>query len=339
MFYRRASITPHWHENTPLQVVKTVIMGPFNIAITLLMISLPLIHWSYSDPSFIGGTMVDSRIPDGFFHRLKSIRSGSFRPPAFILVLIKNDAAHLAKSEMCSLVCLREAGVFPGHWDRRNSRQNTSGLIICGKPHQHLITSRNIICLYGSIAPKSKVVLIIVWWGKEGSAGAPRQWCHASERMLQRRHRLVPSVVVGGGAHGAFRWRALWHLHALLTNMLRLLSSVRCCGEGRFSQVWLINLWSRFPLRGGSFPASLTFQQLIWQVDQTTVALNSSTLGNSHQSNWDTVDFPFISRFLSSVQDLWSSDRKNLSGSLRISESSDQGPVEAGTSPRYFHCN
>lgn len=61
--------------------------------------------------------MVDSRKPDAFFHHLESIRSGSIRPPAFILELIKNDAAHLPKSEMCSLVCLRGAGVFPGHWD------------------------------------------------------------------------------------------------------------------------------------------------------------------------------------------------------------------------------
>lgn len=97
--------------------MKTVITGPFNIAITLPMTSLPLIDWSYSHPSFSGEATVDSRKPDEFFHRLDSIRSGSFRPPAFILVLIKNDAAHLAKSEMCSLVWSREAGVFPGHWD------------------------------------------------------------------------------------------------------------------------------------------------------------------------------------------------------------------------------
>lgn len=144
MFYWRASITPLWHENTSLQLVKTVITGPFNVAITLSMTCLPLIDWSYSHPSFSGGTMVDSRKPNGFFHRLESIRSGPFRPPAFILALIKNDAAHLAKSEMCSVVCSRGAGVFSGHWDHWNTRQNTSGLIICGKLHRHLITSRNL---------------------------------------------------------------------------------------------------------------------------------------------------------------------------------------------------
>lgn len=100
------------HENTPLQVVKTVITGLFNIAITLPITSLPLIEWSCSHHSFSGETMVDSRKPGGFFHRLES-----FRPPAFILVLIKNDAAHLAKAEMCSLDCSREPGVFPGHRD------------------------------------------------------------------------------------------------------------------------------------------------------------------------------------------------------------------------------
>lgn len=46
-----------------------------------------------------------------------TIRSGSTGPPAFSLVLLKDDAALLAKSEMCSLVCSGEAGVFSGHWD------------------------------------------------------------------------------------------------------------------------------------------------------------------------------------------------------------------------------
>lgn len=66
----------------------------------------------------------DARTPDGFFHddskrqHLESIRSDSIGTFVFTkCVFTKNDGAHLATSEMCSLVCLRGPGVFSGLWE------------------------------------------------------------------------------------------------------------------------------------------------------------------------------------------------------------------------------
>lgn len=104
--------------------------------------------------------MVDSRQPDAFFHHLDSIRSGSIRPPAFILELIKNDAAHLPKS------------VFFGLFERSRCVSRSLGSLKFQTEHIRADYmwktapapdyEQELICLYGSIAPKSKVVLIIV---------------------------------------------------------------------------------------------------------------------------------------------------------------------------------
>lgn len=106
-------------------------------------------------------------------------------------VFIKNDGAHLATSEMCSLVCLRGPGVFSDLWEHWNSRQKTSVLIKMWK--NRICTWLQPFTTYLSL--RFRLLTTEVQELPDGDV---------IDLTLQRRlHRLVPSVVV---QRGRCRW-------------------------------------------------------------------------------------------------------------------------------------